>query len=92
MNCDKLTAQERRYIDEIEDMATSANAAVADYKCSRQDDGITQSGVDDMVDQRLALRHTPPELFECLSNRIVKRLDGAEGGIGSPSHWGEALS
>lgn len=32
-----------------------------------------------MIDQLLRLRHTQPDLFEDLSNRIVTRIEGAKG-------------
>lgn len=74
---DKLTPEERRKIADFEDMARDAASAVAEYKGRQPDHGITQSDVDHMIDQLLALKKTEPKAFKTLSEQITTRLEGS---------------
>lgn len=66
---EELTPQERRVLDDFQDVVRRVRAAVAEYRPQR-DAGITTDDVDRLAEQLMSLERTNPEAHRRLLDRL----------------------
>ncbi|MEI2781186.1 MAG: hypothetical protein V9H25_07950 [Candidatus Competibacter sp.] len=85
---DKLTPQERRYVDAFEDLAHAADEASKKFKDKRRS-GLTLDDINHTIENLCSLAGKDPGRYEYIVERIQKDLDRASK---KSSHSGKKTS